>query len=474
MQVACSKCNAQYDFEASAIPPGGYDAQCTTCNNVFFVAPEPTEAQLSVSCGKCGAVYQFPVSAIPPGGYDAQCTQCQAVFFVSANPAPEAAAAPATVADAAPIPTAPAAPHTTVADATAIGNAETEIIPKPAIAAAPAEAAEAVDEEPILLDPTDEPVEPTPLGVSATPAATSAAPDDDDVTAALGKRRTGLWLALGAVVLLGGSAGVVQLTAPRLVARLLGKAEDPAVRSAVSTARTRLLDDTDAGYAAMLGALEPALATSPEHAEALALQALAHLFRGLDAKARAGEQPADAAAATLAEKDLAAAQRALTAALAAAPEAVLPHLAAGLHAALVTPGGAKAGEALKKVAELQAHAAPGDAAGVLLAYLRARGGESAQLKDGLQAATSAAPTWPRPRFELALELDKAGAREEARKLLEGLVATAPAHDKSRRVLERWSAQAAAVAPAPPAPEVEKAEPPRKGKKGKKRKGKRRR
>lgn len=97
MQVSCSHCGARYEFDAAAIPAAGYDAQCTTCNGVFFVAPQqevPAPApQVAVSCSSCGAVYQFAASEIPPAGYDAQCTQCQQVFFVgpaSISPVPPA------------------------------------------------------------------------------------------------------------------------------------------------------------------------------------------------------------------------------------------------------------------------------------------------------------------------------------------------------------------------------------------------
>jgi predicted Zn finger-like uncharacterized protein len=95
MEVACPQCGAQYKFDASAVPAQGYDAQCTRCATVFFVAPEepePTPAadpQVSIACQHCGAVYQFPASAIPAQGYDAQCTRCQKVFFVAAGGAAE-------------------------------------------------------------------------------------------------------------------------------------------------------------------------------------------------------------------------------------------------------------------------------------------------------------------------------------------------------------------------------------------------
>ena len=66
MEVACNQCGAKYQFDASAIPAGGYDAQCTNCGGVFFVAPAVAEPPpISVTCVHCGAVYQFPASAIP-------------------------------------------------------------------------------------------------------------------------------------------------------------------------------------------------------------------------------------------------------------------------------------------------------------------------------------------------------------------------------------------------------------------------
>lgn len=104
MQVSCSNCGAQYEFDASAIPESGYDAQCTTCNAVFFVHPDPDHPkaaaparapvapdQVVISCQHCGAVYQFSANDIPAAGYDAQCTQCQGIFFVSPDNAAKVA-----------------------------------------------------------------------------------------------------------------------------------------------------------------------------------------------------------------------------------------------------------------------------------------------------------------------------------------------------------------------------------------------
>lgn len=87
MQVACQHCATQYEVEPSAIPAAGYYAQCTQCQQTFFVPPPgaPTtayEAPVAVTCDHCGVVYQMAPSSIPPGGYQAQCTQCQQIFTV--------------------------------------------------------------------------------------------------------------------------------------------------------------------------------------------------------------------------------------------------------------------------------------------------------------------------------------------------------------------------------------------------------
>ena len=100
MKAVCNHCGAQYEFDASTIPPEGYNAQCSTCNQVFFIKPEVQQpqapqpqpaapqapaaqpAQLNASCNHCGMVYQFTPESIPAAGYNAQCTSCGQVFFV--------------------------------------------------------------------------------------------------------------------------------------------------------------------------------------------------------------------------------------------------------------------------------------------------------------------------------------------------------------------------------------------------------
>lgn len=91
MRVACPECSAEYEFSSTDIPPDGYDAQCTNCSAVFFVAPVatnpgmtvPIEPVVTIDCPGCAARYQFPASEIPAGGYEAKCTQCGEVFFVA-------------------------------------------------------------------------------------------------------------------------------------------------------------------------------------------------------------------------------------------------------------------------------------------------------------------------------------------------------------------------------------------------------
>ncbi|MEO1170798.1 MAG: zinc-ribbon domain-containing protein, partial [Myxococcota bacterium] len=64
---------------------------CTNCSTVFFVAQEVTHPRIkidldrvvTIGCPSCDAQYQFPARDIPPGGYDAECNKCHAVFFVS-------------------------------------------------------------------------------------------------------------------------------------------------------------------------------------------------------------------------------------------------------------------------------------------------------------------------------------------------------------------------------------------------------
>ena len=319
MEVACNQCGAKYQFDASAIPPEGYDAQCTNCGSVFFVSAAAVETPpISVSCVHCGAVYQFPASAIPPEGYDAQCTQCNNVFFVST----QGAAATAAVAQASPapaiLPTAAQAP----AD------------PLPA----PSQPAIAPVETPVVLATkkpmaTSEPVVATPKVKAPAPTPTASPDDDlpedaadmmrlanelgepsavpggsteDDFERIMGRRKKRLTVVgalLGAVV---GYCVLTYVAIPRLfdmtVGRLVGikLTVNPDAVPLMEKGRADMLLDTDAGYTNALKDLEASLTIDADYPDAIALAALCHIFRGGDIQAQ-GREIFDAGARASAE-----------------------------------------------------------------------------------------------------------------------------------------------------------------------------
>jgi predicted Zn finger-like uncharacterized protein len=300
-----------YEFDASVIPAEGYDAQCTHCNAIFFVAPEaPAAAQVSVSCTHCGAVYQFAAADVPPGGYDAQCTQCQGVFFVSADGAGPPAMPP--VEPEFVQPTLPAmstagymqsVAQTTTADIVPeLGQEDfksmSEVMgaaPQPprrgfspeALGQGTMELQVGADSEVTLpRHPRGGPDVGKPYreeGLSST----GGGADLDEELAPASNNRTWLYTALGAVVLVGvvgvlytlGSrtheaVGEAKLRAPRPA--------NPAAVPAFDRGYKSLLDDTDAGYTAAIAAFNEALATDNEYADALASSAIAHTLEGAD------------------------------------------------------------------------------------------------------------------------------------------------------------------------------------------------
>lgn len=305
MEVACRQCGAKYQFDAAAIPAAGYDAQCTSCGNVFFVAPKQADAEpgtVSVSCVHCGAVYQFPASAIPPEGYDAQCTQCHKVFFVTAQgPAP-------VVTSPAPVPTAASAP---------------EVAPAP-VAPTPVKALVSAPAIPSPAPVTPAPIEPAPVVLEtkkATPAAAVAHPlpgidehpDEESAdmialstelgdpapaprgTSPLGdfekimaRRRRFTRVVFGSLGLLLAYVLVTYFFVPRVFDLTLGRVlgiKLAVVSEAVphvERAGAGLLSDTEAGYAEALAELDQALKIDARYPDAVALAAMVHTFRGLD------------------------------------------------------------------------------------------------------------------------------------------------------------------------------------------------
>jgi predicted Zn finger-like uncharacterized protein len=311
MEVACNHCGAKYQFEASAIPADGYDAQCTGCGGVFFVAPAVADSPpISVACVHCGAVYQFPASAIPPAGYDAQCTQCNKVFFVSAQ-----GATPAAPAQPAPIPLAtstPAAVSPTPSKAPASQSAAS-LSETPVVLAAK----KPIVEEPIVAPPkiTVASPLPTPNAPATTddevpedvadmvrlanelgdPEDGTGSTTEEDFERILNRRRMRMrviGIVLGVVV---GYTLLTYLAIPRLFDVTLGKlvgiklTVNPAAVSLMEKGYAEMLADTDEAYGGALKSLDQALAIDQDFPDAIALAALCHIFRGNDIQARGKE-----------------------------------------------------------------------------------------------------------------------------------------------------------------------------------------
>jgi predicted Zn finger-like uncharacterized protein len=332
MEVSCKQCGAKYQFDSSAIPAGGYDAQCSSCGTVFFVAPEaPAEELVSASCSHCGVVYQFPASAVPPTGYDAECTQCHNVFFVSPRGGAAAVAAAPVVAPAPTVaptpPVAPAAPVAATDEPHPLGPPKTAV-------SAPALAAPApLEPEPTPLGPPKTPVAPlaavaadsggAPAVVAAPAAVAPTVPDresDGDeggrdmmaLSAELGEPASGpagvsieedfeqilqrkrrRWRVVGIIVaLLVAYVAITYLAVPRVFDLTVGRfvgiklTVHPDAVPLVGEAATLLLDDTDAAYGQALAKARAALDLDPRYGDAVAVYGLASVFRGEDVRER--------------------------------------------------------------------------------------------------------------------------------------------------------------------------------------------
>ena len=362
------------------IPAAGYDAQCTTCNAVFFVAPEKSTTAstplqgigddiadvnklVSVTCSHCNAVYQFSASDIPAGGYDAQCTQCQSVFFVSpqavqpastqvlGQPSTRQAAAPTMPPGSSMVipfdvghPPNPHAPR----DPGAASSGQTEVdMPEITIGEPESDFSDTVTRPGMMAPelvaqsspPPDElmmsaqpvaPAELVPYPRPATEASPLAEPpmltsglieitDPMVETKALERpMRLGLPPHLRRPALLGGAVagGVVALcvvlyaalyfAAPRLFDRTFGRLVgvrltlNPAAVPNVEKGRHLMMDDSDAAYSEALKEFDKALKIDDHYPDAIAGTALSHIFRGLDTQLD-GRHLLDAVAADQAE-----------------------------------------------------------------------------------------------------------------------------------------------------------------------------
>lgn len=354
MRVSCPQCGAEYEFDASAIPAEGYDAQCTHCSAVFFVAPERSEAVtevapstpagatptpqldpnrvLTIGCPSCGAQYQFPARDIPAGGYEAQCTQCQSIFFVSDESGDDGFSTPAFegVEYADNIPTDPAQnaltdPHVAIADlqpddsaydddnegrgteqatlkvrlrdderlalqdppaeVPELDSSELEALPE-----ADANLVEDVFETETSIavpePPTPEAVEvgapvrrqTAPLPVMPAPLSTDTDSSDllDTVDDPLDEFESPksfrvAWIGLGLATALLIAVGAVVL---------LDDGENPEIAASFEEGRKAMMSDTDAGYRHAAESFAEALELRPTYAEARALMGLAKVMRG--------------------------------------------------------------------------------------------------------------------------------------------------------------------------------------------------
>lgn len=308
MQVSCANCGAVYSFDASAIPAQGYNAQCTTCSHVFFVAPEapaapvaqpapqpapsaqpapqpqptpqphpqpPVDAPITVACPTCQASYQFSPQAIPPGGYDAQCTQCSAVFFVG----PPAQPVQPLSLDTPKAPSALSPPED--------NPVAQELTEQPAPAAAD------------LPQLHQAPFEPSPhhessdlLAMAQSLGEPDAAPEgasmeDDFEQIMRAKRRR--WLIIGAIALvIPLLLGLVYFALPSVWDASLGsvlgvKARiHPDAIPLYEAASTKMWEDRPESYREALQQLHQALQIDPLYSAALGLAAQAHVFIGKD------------------------------------------------------------------------------------------------------------------------------------------------------------------------------------------------
>lgn len=61
MRLVCPNCDAEYEVDASAIPDGGRDVQCSNCGHAWFQLPPEVEAEIAAE----EALYDAPAAAAP-------------------------------------------------------------------------------------------------------------------------------------------------------------------------------------------------------------------------------------------------------------------------------------------------------------------------------------------------------------------------------------------------------------------------
>ena len=226
---------------------------------------------MQVSCTKCNAKYVFDVSAIPKEGYNAQCTECGNVFFVS--PTNEAAAEAA----AEPTPSAaPAAPETPAAEPAAAPVAQSAPVADP----------NAFDSQSVRASVAE--MASFDAGVGADDDGIDDLPSEEEYQAKLARKKKMMLSTVGAVVGLVLVAGVLYAAVPTVFDATFGKvlgikaAINPDAIPFKDEGIAKMLLDTPEGYEEAIKAFDQALAVDPEYPEAIAYKGLAYIFRGTD------------------------------------------------------------------------------------------------------------------------------------------------------------------------------------------------
>lgn len=487
MQVSCPECATEYEFESSAIPAEGYDAQCTSCNAIFFVKPELEgdvpqdsvpeqidEDEVSATCPHCHTVYQFASSDIPEAGYDAQCTECDGIFFVS----PAMPAEPMNVQGA-----------QTLGTSLDVNQAESN-----------STAGNAAGES--LEEASDLPEEPLPdmLSLSMQLGEPAASPDgvsaeDDFEEIVVRRNRRYQYVGIGVAIVVGLNL-FAYIALPQVfdatVGPLIGikAAINPDAIPLVEKANVAIFLDTSSGYEEALSVLENAIELDGQYPEAIAYKGLAHVFKGTDLQAKGRIVTNDGIAAAEALKllqktpsrkrpkgytkrvkmlrtrivesnksakpyfeqggqEIARGLELLKGAAKQYPDSPMVVLGYGIYKATDSDSASSAKSYLKHVlAQLQG----GDDKLHLdqiknpwTAYLQGRillhdPFNLKQAPAAFRAALKVKPTLNRARYDLALALEKLGQLDESIAVAKELLTMTSNHEKAKDLVERLEAQ----------------------------------
>jgi predicted Zn finger-like uncharacterized protein len=262
--------------EEAADPVLAQDAPADLDITAPVSVPEQS-AEISVGCPGCAAVYRFPSDSIPAEGYDAQCTQCQEVFFVAGATSLVTQTTPGIVAEDSSISLADAVRGS--AESTETTDNEPFPEPDPTLALY-GEPANQVDD---LLQFGDS------LGDMGSTMNDLPISEDFELMLERKKKRTikvvGVLVGVPLFVALmyGLAPGIFDATIGPLIgvkARI-----HPDAIPYVEQGYQRLREDTTEAYDDAITKFEKALELDRDYPAALALVSLAYMFRGADLQA---------------------------------------------------------------------------------------------------------------------------------------------------------------------------------------------